>query len=172
MLERMLPPSFRSPRQATARSRSGPKKSCKLPRNRITAWPMPVPWEFNLQAEAGRGRAPACSVPRAGASGRWGGETHGHLGQLRSSEETLPGDWWSHHRRGVLGGGPSESPCQSHGRVVPSLALPMRSTTMRLKGCVVLGGGGGRWGRRRDGVCLTSGFNLKHMHWPKFILPA
>ena len=27
-------------------------------------------------------------------------------------------------------------------------------------------------GRRRDGVCLTAGFNLKHMYWLKFILPA
>lgn len=52
------PRPFRSLRHATARRGSGPKNSCRLPRNPITAWPCPSPSPLGVQpqAEGGRGR--------------------------------------------------------------------------------------------------------------------
>lgn len=168
MLERTpAPHSNHSLGQATG---SGPKKSFRLPGNPIIVWPMLVPQEFSPQAEGGRRNGPGSSVPKASLSGVWGGETHGHPGPTHSgfktSEIKLSGDWWGHHGGVGLKGTAWNLPCRARGE---GGALPCTAHEVH---CHVLKGCCGSWGRRRDGVCLTTGFNLKHMYWLKFILPA
>lgn len=56
-------------------------------------------------------------------------------------------------------------PPRARERVVAFPALHTRSTACGLEARLCGSG-------RRDGVCPTTGFNLKHMYWLKLILPA
>ncbi|XP_032284547.1 uncharacterized protein LOC116647346 [Phoca vitulina] len=145
----------------------GPGEAAGFPETSSLSGPCP-----SSRSSAPRLRGPGGSASRAGPPGQCGGGTHGCPALTHSDsktrEGTLHGDWRGCHGWSGPGGDPSEPPSRSQERGRrPSLHSPGGPPPcgFRLRGA-------GRRRGRRDGVCLTTGFNLKHMYWLKFILPA